>query len=588
MNARQTARRLLGYLKPYMWPWFTAALIFMVLYSGTSGIVPYLVRSLIDDIFTGHDADMLDLLPGMIIVVFGLRGLVNFAQAYLAEYVGQRIIYDLRVALQERIQHLPMSFFDTSSTANVVARITSDVLLVRQALTEGVASMIRDTTTVVILLCVAFYMDPMLAVLSFVVVPVIVLPLQGMSRRMRKLSHRGLDTLGDLSTLLQETVQGARVVKAFGMEQYEKNRFIEENNRLLALYLRTAKIKAITAPMTEMFSAFGIAAVLWWGGTSVLAGGRTSGSFIAFMTTLVLIYEPFKKLVRTNNNVQVGLGAAERVFEVLDLDLEPGSDEGGLPLHGVKDAIRLSDVSFAYGEIEVLHDIDLEIRSGHVVALVGPSGGGKSTIADLIPRFYPTERGSITIDGVALEDYDIRALRSQIAVVTQQTFLFNDTVRSNIAYGLPGLDQADIEAAARAANAHDFIVDLVDGYDTEVGEMGVQLSGGQRQRIAIARALLRDAPILILDEATSALDTGSERLVQAAIANLMQGRTTLVIAHRLSTIQSADQIAVIESGRVVEHGRHEELLSKGGLYRRLHNMQFREESDGGDEETTTS
>ncbi len=575
-----SARRLLAYLRPYIWPWFVAALACMILYSSSSGAVPWLVRSLIDDIFQKRDERMLAYLPGVIIVVFGLRGVVNFGQAYLSEYVGQRIVYDLRSALQEKIQHLPLSFFDRASTANVVARITSDVLLVRQALTEGVASMIRDTTTVIILVIVAFWMDATLATLAFVVVPAIVLPLQSMSRRMRKLSHRGLDTLGGLSTLLQETVQGARVVKAFGMEDYEKGRFAEENDRLLVLYLKAAWIKALTTPMTEVFSAFGIAAVLWWGGTSVLAGGRTSGSFLAFMTSIVLIYEPFKKLIRTNNNVQTGLGAAERVFELVDIPAEPGSEEGGVRLDGVRDAIRLENVSFAYDEIEVLHGIDLEIGGGKVLALVGPSGAGKSTIADLIPRFYQPTSGKVTIDGVDIRDMSLASLRANIAVVTQQTFLFNDTVRANIAYGRQGQNQDEIEAAARAANAHEFIEKLPKGYDTEVGELGVQLSGGQRQRLAIARALLKDAPILILDEATSALDTESERLVQSAIARLMQGRTSLVIAHRLSTIQRADAIAVVSDGRVVELGRHEELLAGGSLYRRLYDMQFREDDDG--------
>lgn len=585
MRSRETIGRLIPYLRPYIWPWFASALICMVLYSASSGAVPWIVRSLIDDIFESKNEAMLAMLPGLIVVVFGLRALVNFGQAYLSEYVGQRIIYDLRSQLQDRIQHLPLSFFDNASTANVVSRITSDVLLVRQGLTEGVSSMIRDSTTIVILVVVAFWMDPGLSLLAFVVIPALVLPLQGMSRRMRKLSHRGLDTLGGLSTLLQETVQGARVVKAFGMEGYEKDRFAGENDRLLALYMRAARIKSTTAPMTEVASAFGIAAVLWWGGSSVVTGGRTSGGFLAFMTAVVLIYEPFKKLVRTNNTVQTGFGAAERVFELIDIQPEPGSGGGGREMDGVQDAIRLESVSFAYGETEVLHDVNLEIGAGKVVALVGPSGAGKSTIADLIPRFYETSSGAITIDGVDLSEISLPSLRANIAVVTQQTFLFNDTVRANISYGRHDRSDAELIAAAKAANAHDFIEKLSDGYDTEVGELGVQLSGGQRQRLAIARALLKDAPILILDEATSALDTESERLVQSAIARLMQGRTSLVIAHRLSTIQRADSIAVVNGGRVVEQGRHDELLAAGLLYRRLYDMQFRDDGrdDGRDE-----
>lgn len=582
----EVARRLVAYLRPYVWPYFVGALVCMILYSGTSGAVPWLVRSLIDDIFDQHNVEMLNQLPGMIVAVFVVRAMVNYGQAYLSEYVGQRIVYDLRMELQQRIQRLPQSFFDTSSSANIVARITSDVLLVRQALTEGVASMIRDTTNVVVLVLVAVFMDPLLSLLAFVGVPLVVVPLQSLSRRMRKLTHRGLDTLGGLSSLLQETIQGARVVKAFGMEAYETSRFATENDRLILLHLRSARIKAFTAPMTEVFSAFGIAAVLWYGGGSVLAGGRTGGSFLAFMTAVILIYEPFKKLIRTNNTVQVGLGAAERVFELLDAEPEP--DEGTRQsFEGLQPHVRFENVSFSYGQTEVLHDVSLDIPAGAVVALVGPSGGGKSTMADLIPRFYEPCSGRLTVDGVNVRDFTLAAWRSQIAVVTQHTFLFNDTIGANIAYGRVDTDapDADLIAATAAANAEDFIAKSLWGYATPVGEMGGALSGGQRQRVAIARALLKDAPILILDEATSALDNESERLVQAAIENLMKGRTTLVIAHRLSTIRRADCIAVVEAGRIVESGTHEELLATGKAYRRLYELQFREPSADSEQKT---
>jgi subfamily B ATP-binding cassette protein MsbA len=395
---------------------------------------------------------------------------------------------------------------------------------------------------------------------------------------MRNLSHRGLDSLGNLSALMQESVVGNRVVKAFIMEGYEEKRFDVESRRLLKLYLRAARIKAFTTPMMEVLSAFGIAGVLWYGGTSVLGGERTTGGFMAFLAALVLLYDPFKKLVRTNNVVQTGFGAADRIFEVLDLESEPIGPSGELCIDGLRDAIRFENVTFAYGDDAVLHAANLEIPAGKVVALVGPSGGGKSTIADLIPRFYEVGSGRITIDGIDLREIDLESLRRQIAVVTQFTFLFNDTVRNNIAYGAADTDDAHIENAARAANADEFIERLPKGYQTEVGELGVQLSGGQRQRIAIARALLKDAPILILDEATSALDAESESLVQDAIERLVEGRTTLVIAHRLSTIRRADSIVVVEGGRIVETGTHEELHANGQLYRRLYDMQFRDGS----------
>ena len=576
-----TGRRLLAYLRPYVWPHFAGALVCMVIYSGTAGAVPYLVRSLIDDIFSQRDHEMLVMLPAFILATFTIRAAVNFGQAYLGEWVGERIVYDLRAELQDKVQHLPVSFFDRTTSAGIVSRVTSDVLLVRQALTEGAAAMIRDVTTLLVLVAVAFYLDTGLAVIAFVVLPAVILPLQKLSRRMRTLSHRGLDTLGGLSALLQESVQGNRVVKAFGMEAYESQRFEGENQRLRRLHMKAARIGAFTAPMTEVLSAVGIAAVLWYGGESVFAGGRTAGGFLAFMTALVLIYEPFKKLTRTNNIVQAGLGAAERVFALLDQAEEGGARGCGITADGFRDSIRFEGVSFAYGNEDVLREVDLTIQCGQVVALVGPSGGGKSTIADLIPRFYEVNAGAIELDGTDIREFSLSSLRSLMAVVTQQTFLFNDTVRANIAYGRLGCSEEEIVEAARAANAHDFIEKLPEGYGTQVGEMGVQLSGGQRQRIAIARALLRDAPILILDEATSSLDSESERLVQTAIERLMMGRTTLVIAHRLSTVRRADQIVVVDDGRIVESGTHAELVANGRIYQRLHELQLHEDNGNG-------
>jgi subfamily B ATP-binding cassette protein MsbA len=589
-------------LKPYVWPQFGGALACMIAYSAMSGAVPWLVRSLIDDVFAARDEHMLSMLPALIVLVFVVRAAVNFGQAYLGEWVGESIVYDLRGQLQQKVQRLPVSFFDRTSSAQVVSRMTSDVLLIRQALTEGAASVIRDVTTMVVLVCVAFWLDTTLAVVAFIVLPAIVLPLSALSRKMRSLARRGLDTLGGLSALLLETVQGARVVKAFGMQEYERVRFEGENRRLRRLHLRAARIGAFSAPMVEVLSALGIAGALWYGGASVFAGGRTAGGFLAFMTTLVLIYEPFKKLARTNNTLQAGLGAAERVFGLLDHPEEdslagrvaasgapspygwkkdrhlalvpsPGSPAPG----ALREAIRFDNVSFTYSTVEVLHGVDFEIRAGEVVALVGPSGGGKSTIADLIPRFYEVTAGRITLDGRDVREIALEDLRARIGVVTQHTFLFNDSVRANIAYGRADQGEDALVAAAKAANAHEFIEKLAEGYDTVIGEMGVQLSGGQRQRLAIARALLKDAPILILDEATSALDSESERAVQEAVAHLMAGRTTLVIAHRLSTIRRADRILVVEDGRIVESGTHGELMEGGALYKRLHQMQLVED-----------
>jgi len=572
--ARREIRRLYGYLQPYLWPHFLGAVACMVLYSATAGAVPYLVRALVDDVLTAGDRTALGVMPPLIVVVFSLRGAMAFGHTYLGEYVGQHVVHDVRRHLSEHIQRLPVAYFDRVTSGSIASRVTTDVLLLRQALTEGAAVMIRDLTTVGVLLAVTFYLDWVLALVTFVVFPSVVLPLQRLSRKMRTLSRRGLDTLGDLSSLLQETVVGNRVVKAFGMQAYEASRFEAESRRLLATYMRAARIQAFTSPMTEVLAAVGVAAVLAWGGASVVSGGRTVGGFLGFLSALVLLYEPFKKLVRTNNVFQAGLGAAQRIFDVLDEPAEEGGDAGTLELDGVRDAIRFENVSFAYRSEPVLAGVDLTIRAGSVVALVGASGGGKSTIADLIPRFYEVGGGRITIDGIDIRRIRLESLRAQIAVVTQFTFLFNDTIRANIAYGRPDLPAERVEEAARAANAHDFIRRLPLGYDTGVGELGVQLSGGERQRIAIARALLKDAPILILDEATSALDAESERAVQDAIERLMRGRTVLVIAHRLSTIREADHIAVIGDRGIMEQGSHAELMARAGAYKRLYEMQY--------------
>jgi subfamily B ATP-binding cassette protein MsbA len=578
MRGRQVWHRLYAYLRPYMWPYFAAALACMAVYSATSGAVPWLVRALVDGLTGTREATAMAGTIVAVVGVFIVRGLTDFGQSYLGEHVGQHVVFELRRALSEKIQSLPASFFDRVSSATVISRVTSDVLLVRQALTEGAAAMIRDATTVTVLVAVAFWLDVSLAVIAFLVFPAVVLPLQSLSRKMRRLSYRGLDSLGNLSALLQETLIGNRVVKAFGMQGYERERFETESRRLLGIYMRAARIKAFTTPMTEVTAAFGVAAVLWYGGASVVGGGRTVGDFLAFLSALVLLYEPFKKLVRTNNIVQTGLGAADRIFALLD---EPAEErrEGGVHIGGLAESIHFENVGFAYRDEAVLEGVSFEVRAGEIFALVGPSGGGKSTIADLIPRFYEVRTGRIALDGRDLRDIDLDSLRAQIGVVTQFTFLFNDTVRANIAYGRARTTDEQVTAAAAAANAHDFIVELPHGYETVVGELGVQLSGGQRQRVAIARALLKNAPILILDEATSALDARSERLVQAAVERLMEGRTTIVIAHRLSTVKRADRIAVVADGRIVEIGTHDELMARAGTYRALFGLQLEDADD---------
>ncbi|MBI3303070.1 MAG: lipid A export permease/ATP-binding protein MsbA [Deltaproteobacteria bacterium] len=567
-------RRLFPFLRPYLFPRFFTALLCMLLFSATNGVLPFLVEHVFDDIFAQKNMRALHLLPLIIVSTFLFRGLVNFGHGYLIEYVGQRIVADLRNALNAHLQSLSLSYFHRTPTGTILSRVTNDTTLVREALTQSSASMMRDATTLAALVVVAFLKDWFLALLAFIVFPVTIWPLTQVYKKVRRSSSRGQGSLGNLTALLQETIQGNRVVKAFSMEAYERERFAAENQRLFRHSLRAGRLRAFVPPMVELVAACGIAAVVWYGGYSVVTGERTQGAFIAFLTAMLLLYEPFKHLTRTNAAVQNGLAAAERLFELLDERSEMEERPDAQTLTGIRQGIRFTGVSFRYQHEWVLRSIDLKIRAGEVVALVGPSGGGKSTLADLIPRFYDVNQGRITIDDRDVRDLTLQSLRVQIAVVTQFTFLFNDTVRNNIAYGAPSRPLEEVIAAARAAHAHEFIMALPEGYDTEIGELGVRLSGGQRQRLAIARALLKNAPILILDEATSSLDNESERLVQAAIERLMVGRTVLVIAHRLSTIQRADRIVVLADGRIVEEGGHDELLARNAQYRRLYDLQF--------------
>jgi subfamily B ATP-binding cassette protein MsbA len=571
---RRLLRRLLAYMRPYVWPYFVGAMVCMILFGSTNGVMPFLVRFIFDDIFTAKNATVLQILPLAIILVFVFRGLCGFGSAYLSEYVSNCVINDLRNDLNAHIQDLSLGFFTQQPTGALLSRVTSDVYVIGTALTGTVASILKDGVSLIVLLVVAFYQDWVLALIGVVVFPASVLPMVRLSKRMRAHARKLQGTLGVLTALLQETVQGNRVVKAFNMQGYEKERFAGESRGLQRTAMRVARIRAFTTPMMEILAAFGIAGVVWYGGYSVIAGGRTQGSFLAFLTALFLLYDPFKGLGRANGTLQQGLAAADRVFELLDTTPQVADRPDARPLAPMHRGITLEGVTFAYQDDPVLRDVSLTIRRGDVVALVGPSGGGKSTLADLVLRFYDVTQGAIRIDGVDLRDVTQQSLREQMALVTQHTFLFNDTVKNNIAYGSIEQPMEAIIAAARAANAHEFISELPQGYDTMIGELGLRLSGGQRQRIAIARALLKNAPILVLDEATSALDNESERLVQQALDTLMQGRTTLVIAHRLSTVRNADRIVVLVRGAIVEQGTHDELLAHNGDYRKLHDLQF--------------
>jgi subfamily B ATP-binding cassette protein MsbA len=550
----------------------------MIGFGATDGMLPFLVQRIIDDVFTRKDAAALTSVPLLIFALFAFRGLMNFGQSYFNDYVGLRIINDVRNALNRHFQALSVSFFYKHPTGTLIARVNSDVQLLRFSVTDALATFLKDSVSLTALITVAFLKDWVLATLAFVVFPASVLPIMRLSRKIKRFTRRGQIRTGTLTALLQESIQGNRIVKAFGMERYEDQRFQEENWRLFKQSLRASRIRAIVAPSMEMLASVGIVGGVWYGGWSVVAGGRTQGEFMAFMTALFLMYAPFKGLARTYTAVHQGLAGAERVFEILDETPEIHDKPDAQVARPFAQSIEFQHVSFAYKDVPVLKDINLKIEAGQMIALVGMSGVGKSTLVDLIPRFYDVRSGRVVLDGVDVRDLTVTSLRAQIGIVTQHTFLFNDTIRNNIAYGDPNRRMEDIIDAAKAAHAHDFILALPAGYDAVIGEMGMQLSGGQRQRIAIARALLKNAPILILDEATSALDAESERLVQDALENLMATRTTIVIAHRLSTIRKADRIAVMVDGSIAEEGRHEQLLQRKGEYSRLYAMQVLEES----------
>ena len=566
--------RLLRYLRRYLFPYVTLIAVAMLLVSSTEGLIIVIIRNFTNQLTLAHSLGKLPLYCVLLLAIFLLRALATFGADFIEAYVMQNITLDIRSELNEALQRQSLGFFNRTPTGVMMSRVMNDVAAVTNGAIDSVFSLFSGSTRLLAVLAGAFYVDWRFALAAFVVFPTAVLPVIRFSKQVRQMTKDAQRQLSGLIVLLQETYQGNRIVKAFGMEDYERARFHRELRRLYRISLRVARIRSITGPMIEVMGAFAIVGVIWWGAHSVMAGTRTPGVFVSFIGAMLLLYRPFKSVTRTNNSVQAGLAAAERVFGMMDAPREVVEAAGALVLAPGAHHIVFEQVWFRYAKDWVLRDVNLEIRPGQVVALVGMSGGGKSTIADLIPRFYDVQQGRVAIDGIDLRHLQLASLRGQIGLVTQHTFLFNDTIRANIAYG--SMDKAldEIVAAARAANAHDFISRLPQRYDTKVGESGVRLSGGERQRIAIARALLKNAPILILDEATSSLDSEAERLVQEALERLMENRTTLVIAHRFSTVHRADRIFVIVGGRVAEDGTHDQLLALGGEYSKLHQLQF--------------
>jgi len=574
MTNRELVKRVIVLVRPYR-STLVIAMVSMVMVSIMGSAQAYIIKPLIDKIFISKDTLMLNLLPFALIMVFLIKGVFYYAYTSLMDTTGQSIIRDLRKAIFSHIHALPISFFHNTPTGELISRVINDATLIQTAVSRALIGVMKDLFQIVGLLGVVFYLNWRLAAVSMIFLPLAVVPVVKFGKKFRQLSTNNQQTVAQVSNILHETIVGHRIVKAFGMEGYESRRFSGMIDQLFAIIVKDIRINSLQHPIMEFLGGLGIGAVIWYGGHQVIAGQSTPGAFLAFLTSMVMIYEPIKGVSNINSPVQQGLAAATRVFGLLDIKPAIVDMPEARELPPFHQAIAFQGVAFGYGGGEmVLQGIELTVRRGEVLALVGPSGGGKTSLVNLLPRFFDVSAGSLLIDGHDVREVTVKSLRAQIAIVSQQTILFNDTVRNNIAYGDPDRAEEEIVAAAKAAHAYDFIMQLPQQFDTLIGESGSRLSGGQQQRISIARALLKNAPILILDEATSALDTESEREVQKALDNLMKDRTTLVIAHRLSTIVNADRIIVIQGGRIVEEGSHRQLLSAGGLYQTLHGMQY--------------
>jgi subfamily B ATP-binding cassette protein MsbA len=557
------------FMRPHL-PRVLVAFLLMGAAAGSTALRAWLMQPVLDRVFVGREASWLLLIAGAALAIALVKGIADYGEAVLMNRIGQRVIADVQIALFARLMRADLAYFHAHPSGTLISRFTSDAVLLRNAAANVLAAIGKDALTVIFLVGVMFYQDWLLALVSFFVFPVAIHPIVGIGRRMRRVTANTQNEMGQLTTLLSQTFQGARLVKAYGMEAYEESRAAALFERLYALIDRATRTRSHASPMMETLGGIAIAVVILYGGHQVIAGARTPGAFFSFVTALLLAYQPLKSLANLNASLQEGLAAAHRLFQVLDVEPTIRDMPGARPLRVAGGEICFDQVRFGYSPGAVALDgVSLIVPAGHTVALVGASGAGKSTILNLIPRFFEVEDGGIAIDGQDIRAVTLTSLRAAIAIVAQEVTLFDDSLRANIAYGRFGAAMEDIEAAARAAGIDGFIRELPEGYDTQVGEHGVRLSGGQRQRIAIARAMLKDAPILLLDEATSALDSESERQVQTALRTLIRGRTTLVIAHRLSTVQGADLIHVVDRGRIVESGRHAELLARNGLYARL-------------------
>ncbi len=578
LKLKNRHKHLLALIKENKFRLFLAMACMLVI-AVASSATAFLVKPVLDDIFFNKDTTMLKIIPVVVVLIYFLRGLGMYGQDYLMNYVGENVIKDLRNDLYNRIQDLPIAFFHKEKTGVLMSRITNDVNIIKAMVSTAVTGSLKDSFSIVGLTFVIFYRDWKMALIAFVVLPIAFFPVVEFGRRVRRISTGWQEAMADLNSFLHETFAGNKIVKAFGMESYEKKRFFDKTLDLFKLEMKAVIARSLSSPIMEFLGGLGIAFIIWYGGYKVITGSSTAGTFFSFMAAVLMLYDPVKKLSGLNNAVQQGLSAADRVFDIIEMESDIKERKDPITIKRGPHRVTFENVFFKYDDVMVLKDINLDVKAGDVLALVGMSGGGKTSLVNLIPRFYDVTRGAIRIDGIDIRDVSISSLRDQMGIVTQEPILFNDSIRNNIAYGKRNATDKEIIKAAEAAYAYDFIQNFPNKFDTNIGELGGRLSGGEKQRICIARALLKDAPILILDEATSSLDAEAEMLVQKALENLMKGRTTFVIAHRLSTIDYADRIVVIVNGRVKEEGKQEELISIRGEFFKLYQMQYSNEKD---------
>ena len=571
-------KRLLMYIKPYI-KRLILALFCIVMAAGANLYLPWIIKDMIDDVLMSKNMMMLNLIAVGILVVMFVRGVFYYGQSYLVSYVGQRGIIDVRSILFRKFQRMPLAYFDRQQTGTVMSYITNDVAAMQSAIVDNLIDLVTEASILIGSLCMMMYLDWKLSMLTLMTIPLVGYAMKIFGRKLKSSGSVIQERMADITSMLQESISAIRVVKSFVREAYEIKRFERQNILNFQAAMKNVKLTSLLTPTVEFLAAIAVTFIVWFGGYEVVNGVITAGELVAFLTYAVNLANPVKRLARVYGAIQRAMAAAERVFNVMDMEEKITDKEDAKKLPQIQGEVVFDGVTFGYKEGQyALEDINIQAKPGEMIALVGPSGSGKSTIANLIPRFYDVEAGSISIDGYDIREVTADSLREQIGLVPQETMLFSTNVLENIRYGRLDATDEEVLQAAVAANADEFIRELPEGYETKLGERGLNLSGGQRQRIAIARAILKNPRVLILDEATSALDTESEKIVQEALDKLMIGRTSFVIAHRLSTIFNADQIYVVENGHVREHGTHEELLAKGGLYSNLYNIQFRQNS----------